>query len=377
MVYTDWYLPGYRAGGPIRSLANLIEQMPHAFSVVTRITDHHSSKPYAGITPNVWTTIHDRVRVMYCSDDHLQSGAYLKEINSDYDWIYLNSLFSPAFTIKPLRKARALKQHHKVIVAPRGMLKPGALSIKANKKKWFLRIAQWLRWYGGVRWHATNEDEVAEIKSHFGSRSEIILAPNLAQCYETPVKMIAKASGMMKLVCVARISPEKGILEAIQFLSAAQLHGSVSCDFIGTMQDEEYLERCRAAAENAGVHIHFKGEMTHDEVAACLPDYHFFYLTTWGENFGHAIAEALQLGLPVIISNRTPWRNLAEAGVGYDLPLEEGAFAGALKELNNLENEEYQFMRDRAAKFGRAAAHDEKVVAQSKRLFYPLVNVTH
>jgi glycosyltransferase involved in cell wall biosynthesis len=251
------------------------------------------------------------------------------------------------------------------------MLKPGALSIKASKKKWFLRIAQWLRWYGGVRWHATNEDEVTEIKSHFGSRSEIILAPNLSQRYETPVKMISKSPGMMKLVCVARISPEKGILEAIQFLSAAQLHGLVSCDFIGTMQDEEYLERCRVAAENSGVDIHFKGEMTHHKVAACLPDYHFFYLTTWGENFGHAIAEALQLGLPVIISNRTPWRNLAEAGVGYDLPLEEGAFAGALRTALNIGQLEFDKTRILASQYGRLKANDQKTYDQCRLLFAP------
>lgn len=375
MVYTDWYLPGYRAGGPIRSLANLIDQMPHRFSVITRITDHHSSEPYADIVADEWTTLNERVRVMYCSVSNIQSGAYLNEINKSYDWVYLNSLFSPAFTIKPLRKSRSMKLNNRVIVAPRGMLKPGALSIKAGKKKWFLRLAKWLRWYEGVRWHATHVDEMKEIQHHFDTASEIVLAPNLAQQYAHEVPATRKRKGELKLACVARISPEKGILEAIEFLAAARLTGDVQCDFIGTMQDESYLKRCQESAQATGVVVQFKGEMAHHDIAACLSHYHFLYMPTWGENFGHAIAEGLQLGLPVIISDRTPWRQLSEAGVGYDLPLEKQAFVPVLHHLEDLGDDEYQSMRARAIAYGRNAARDESLIADSKRLFYPLVKI--
>src|SRR3546814_17574361 len=37
-----------------------------------------------------------------------------------------------------------------------------------------------------------------------------------------------------------------------------------------------------------------------------------------GENYGHVIAEALEAGLRLLISDQTPWRGLAEAGVGHD-----------------------------------------------------------
>ena len=45
------------------------------------------------------------------------------------------------------------------------------------------------------------------------------------------------------------------------------------------------------------------------------------FLPTAGENFGHAIQEALAAGCPVLISDRTRWRDLAPKGVGWDLPL--------------------------------------------------------
>ncbi len=48
-----------------------------------------------------------------------------------------------------------------------------------------------------------------------------------------------------------------------------------------------------------------------------------FLLPTAGENFGHAIFEALSSGVPALISDQTPWRGLAEAKAGFDLALAE------------------------------------------------------
>ena len=43
-----------------------------------------------------------------------------------------------------------------------------------------------------------------------------------------------------------------------------------------------------------------------------------------GENFGHVFLEALAAGCPLIISNKTPWLELKEKGVGWDLPIDNG-----------------------------------------------------
>ena len=47
-----------------------------------------------------------------------------------------------------------------------------------------------------------------------------------------------------------------------------------------------------------------------------------FFLPSFSENFGHAINEALSVGVPVLISDKTPWRNLQEKGMGWDLSLD-------------------------------------------------------
>ena len=46
LIFSDWFTPGFRAGGPIRSLVNLTEAVGLPFDIITRNTDHYSSIPY-------------------------------------------------------------------------------------------------------------------------------------------------------------------------------------------------------------------------------------------------------------------------------------------------------------------------------------------
>src|SRR3546814_15539936 len=63
-----------------------------------------------------------------------------------------------------------------------------------------------------------------------------------------------------------------------------------------------------------------------------LSRHDIFFLPTFGENYGHVIAEALEAGLRLLICDQTPWRGLAEAGVGHDLPLNQPeAFVTAIE----------------------------------------------
>ncbi|NNE56159.1 MAG: hypothetical protein HKN32_09070, partial [Flavobacteriales bacterium] len=65
LVFTDWYLPGYKAGGPIRSLSNLVYRLDLDWSVVTSNRDHAAVEPYPNIEPNVWIHGTKGERVIY------------------------------------------------------------------------------------------------------------------------------------------------------------------------------------------------------------------------------------------------------------------------------------------------------------------------
>ena len=371
IIFTDWYLPGYRAGGPIRSLANLVAVLKHDFLIVTRNTDHHSATPYPEIASNIWLKLSDNVQVIYLDDDHLTSEMYQKILNDQpCDKIYFNSLFSPRFTLLPIRVARKMGLTKKCVLAPRGMLKSGALSIKSRKKKIFLIVAKLTGLFRGIRWHATSSEEEKEIKKHFPGAENIRVASNLSDVpMEKPSRPV-KQRGELRLVCVARISPEKGILEALQFLKDTKFNGDVSCDFFGTQQNQSYLDECRAIGESIeNVKIRFRGEIKPSDIPTMLFNYHFFYLTTLGENFGHAISEALTHATPVIISNLTPWLQLEEKKAGWDLPLESKYFVETLLRCCDMQQSEYSEWCDGAYKFGKKVALDHASIQASYAVF--------
>src|SRR5439155_20630037 len=94
--------------------------------------------------------------------------------------VYLNSLFSRSFSIAPLLLRRAgWLADAEFIIAPRGELHPGALALKARKKRAFLEVGRRLRLYDGVAWHATSASEGEDIRRWFGRHARVALAPNL------------------------------------------------------------------------------------------------------------------------------------------------------------------------------------------------------
>lgn len=371
LVFSDWFLPGFRAGGPIRSLANLVNLLDCDFYIVTRITDHHSNEPYPGKISGKWDVYNDHTKVMYLNEGDI-NRAHLMPLLQDptFDRIYINSLFSPKFALLPLWLAKKAGHASKVIVSPRGMLKRGALSVKPWKKKVFLSVSRWIGLYDQVMWEATNQQEANEIKQHFGSKVRYHIAPNLAMVPSKRVTKPGKRPGDLDLICVARVSPEKGILEALQFLRDARLNGEVSIDFYGALQNKTYLEACKQmAAQIPDAIVKFHGEVNPAELPALVTAAHFMYMPTLGENYGHAIVEALVHATPVIISDRTPWHGLGQQYAGWDLPLDSASFVPVLQRCLAMNDEEYAQWCEGAYKLGRQSALNPELLDRAYALF--------
>ena len=97
----------------------------------------------------------------------------------------------------------------------------------------------------------------------------------------------------------------------------------------------------------------YRGILPHNKVVQELSRHDLLFLPTLGENFGHVIVESLQAGCPVLIGEQTPWRNLEERGVGWDLPAKDfSAFREVLQHCIDMDNEEHRGMRS-GAKDGR------------------------
>jgi glycosyltransferase involved in cell wall biosynthesis len=272
------------------------------------------------------------------------------------DLIYLNSFFAPETSLLLLWRKIGLIPRIPVLVAPRGEFGEGAIQHKELKKRIYLAGVRWSRLYDDVALHASTGNEKYEIHMHLGEQTRVLIAPNIAnptlttsQADATVPPVMTKESGGARFIFLARIVPKKNLLFALQLL--AQSTGNVTFHVFGPIEDVGYWRRCMEVVERLPDNVSFAygGEVSHDEVGSTLAQYDFLLFPTQNENFGHTISESLQLGLPVLISDQTPWTNLGHHGVGWDLPLNAAdAWRIALGECVTMADEQYQAMSARA-----------------------------
>ena len=87
-------------------------------------------------------------------------------------------------------------------------------------------------------------------------------------------------------------------------------------------------------------------------VPKLLSQNHLFFLPTHGENYGHAIQEALSAGCAVIVSDQTTWKNLEQCGVGYVFSLDEQQkYIDAIEMYAGMSEEQFQKVADKALNY--------------------------
>ena len=347
LLLTDFFPPGFRSGGPARSCYNLALGLSDTIPVklITRDRDLGEQTPFKNTASDTWINLAGSALVYYCSPQEQGfRGMYHKLRQGESNVFYLNSMFSVPFTIYPLLLHWLGWIGGRMVLAPRGMLKPSALQFKPAKKKLFLLLFRLLGWHKGLVFHATSQEEAQDIRRVFaGAQVRICdIVPELALLKQRTAHQ--KPAGSVRLCMVGRIHPIKNIHKALEAL--VHLSGSdVQVDVIGPFEDQNYYETCKAAvaALPSGIRVVFHGALPQHTIIPVLQQADFFYLLTQGENFGHAIFEALALGKPVLISDQTPWRDLEAQKAGWDIPLhDEHTLKNALSTATQMDNSVYQ-----------------------------------
>lgn len=370
------YLPGYRSGGPARTLANLTDRLGDelAFRIVTADRDALDDAPYADVVVDGWNRV-GNADVYYVSPPN-RSVRRLANVIRDtpHDILYVNSFFDSFFTVKVLAARRlGLLPDRPLVLAPRGELSPAALRLDRWKKRAYLAVARGLNLYGNLVWQASSEREAADIRRALGRLAEpLIVAPNLPRPVPCDaVRDVARDAGApLRVVFLGRITPMKNLDGALRILQRVRV--PVEFRIHGPIRDERYWRECRQLIERlpAPVHVEYGGEVPSDEVPGVLRAYDLFLLPTRGENYGHAIAEALSAGTPVLIADTTRWRDLEAAGAGWDLPLDEPErFARCIEQAAGLGTEEYAAWRARVRAYAGSHVEDAAAVDANRRLF--------
>lgn len=343
LIFIEHYLPGFKMGGPISSVTNLIEHLHNdfEFKIITSDRDLGNAESYPNIKTNTWLN-RGNVNINYIKSGILKPILILKLIHqTTSDIIYLNSFLSPIFSIYIVFLNKIGLINKKIIISPRGEAHTEALLFKKNKKQIFIKTALFFNLYKNIFWQASSEIEKNFMLKNLKIKPEkIVVAQNLTQ--KSSEIHLAKTTDStledsLKIVFLSRILKNKNIEFTFDVLQ--NIKQTIVFDIYGPIEDEFIWKKCQTRILDLpkNITVCYKGSVDKSEVKKVFSNYDLMFLPTFFENFGHVIAESLCVGTSVLISNNTPWRELEKKGFGWDIALNnKQAFEDAIVKTANL-----------------------------------------
>lgn len=319
-LFSDYFLPGFAAGGSPLSVSRIVrENESQAVRVFTRDRDLGSQTPYPDLIPRQWRNF-GRTMVAYLRPGFRDFRWMIAQLSS---WrpnlYYFNSVHSPWYTLLPaLLRRTGFLPRAPLLIAPRGECSTGASRIRGLKKRVAKPLIRWLIGMDVV-WHASSALEAQDIRSWYGgklpSSHQILIRPDSA-----PAPAADPSAGSMsavpQVVFASRIDPMKGLDVAIAMLM--EIQAPVHFSIHGAISDNAYwnacAERLRYLPDDVAAEFHGAYQPAQVPELFCAAD--LLILPTHGENFGHVIAEAMSVGCPVLISDKTLWTDVVNSSGG-------------------------------------------------------------
>lgn len=320
LVTCPTFEPGFRGGGPVRSVARIVDTASDGIEVRLLTSDRElgSNTPYRGLSGR--TIERGRTLVTYLNRRSARQWLRLmRELRREpFDVLYLNSLWEPWFSQLPaLLTALHVLRVRTVLIAPRGELSKGALGLKSHKKRAALPLIRLMLRRLDVRWHASTTLEAEDILSSVPeAKGRVLISLDVYSAQIHPNGMAGPRALPIRFVFIGRVSPMKNLDLAISAMAFVTTEAIL--DVYGPVEDVSYWARCEELVRSLPSHVTvtYRGELMPDDVAAAFARYDAFVFPTRGENFGHVIAESLAAACPVICSDLTPWTPVLEAGGG-------------------------------------------------------------
>lgn len=212
-----------------------------------------------------------------------------------------------------------------LVISPRGTMSDWAWRHHRARKWLAARLVHPGAPVGAAGWHATSDQEREDIGRR-GFRQPICVAPNgvdppspeeMIQAHETWSRLCPAAATRPVALFFSRFHRKKRLLELIDLWLAAApaewllLVAGVPQEY--TVRGLTDRLRRRGAADRVMV---FDGRDRPPPYGMAS----LFLLPSHNENFGLVIAEAMAWGVPVLVTNTTPWAEVAGRQAGWCVP---------------------------------------------------------
>lgn len=298
------YKPAYLYGGTIESIARLCEGLVHAGEEVKVFTTTANGKAELDITPNTEQIV-DGVPVIYFKrifkDPIYISPALWKQLSREcreYDVIHIHSWWNilvmvAAFICK--------KKKVKTIISPHGMMSDYILKNSNRFFKWFSHLSFGKRLLKYSVFHATSDSEFEEC-TRLVPGWKGFTVPNIV--WLPGLQINKPVHPGFTLLFLSRIHPKKGIELLMEAISGMQVKPLLKMAGAG---EEKYINKLRQKAKDLQIEINVEwiGWQVRERKFETFMSADLFVLTSYNENFGNVIIEALHAGTPVLISENT------------------------------------------------------------------------
>ena len=252
----------------------------------------------------------------------------------EYDIAHIHALFSPISTLAALIC--------RLIGLPYWLRPLGTLDPMDLKKKWWLKkvygwVLERFNIAGAAALHFTSEEE-ARISERFGTKTEALVIPAGVVLPEQVRDRREDSPEIPLLLYMSRIAPKKGLdllLPALELLAEEGvpfrfvLAGSNPQDPVYEQTIDQQVLKSPWLRDRTQITGFISGQRKRE----LLERADVFVLPSYYENFGMAVAEAMAVGMPVVISRGVHiWPTVAEAEAGWICDRDQETLVVALRE---------------------------------------------
>lgn len=347
------------SGGPTRSVPALAESQ-------SRISDHRVSIVF-GESANPFLPDAD-TRVAYIP---VQIGKLAKKnaipCNSG-SLFHIHGLWSPLLH-QAIAVARAGQSPY--VVSTRGMMAGWAMQHKAFKKRIAWMLYQKNDLQKADRIIVSSEFEKREVMDWLPQR-EFEVMPNGCQpkpnipALATP---LLEENDVRWALALGRLHPVKGYKELIDAWAAVAPGGWKLA--IAGPDESNHLDTLKSLVSSHGLakQVIFLGAVDDHQKWQLFEQCELFLAPSRTENFGMAIAEALQSGTPVITTTGTPWQIIPQHNCGWWIELDDEALKSALTEATQMSSEALTGMGQKGQKLISENFTWQSVAAKSLEIY--------
>jgi glycosyltransferase involved in cell wall biosynthesis len=333
---TPYFAPAFRYGGPPRSILGLCQALQAAGVDVEVFTTTANGPDELPAAPD--GTEYEGVRVRYFPLGWPKRywrapglGAALDGALPAADLVHVHGVWNLTGSTA-VSRARAARRPY--VISPRGMLQPAAMQRHRLLKAAAFQAVERRHLRDAAFLHATSAVEQQQLGAFGGPVVTIANGVTPVAVTEDALADLRQQAGLDAsdevITYLGRVHPIKRLdLLAAAFAIVRQERTRARLVIAGA-DEGGFRHRIEPLFAPVADATRWLGPLDAGRVGALFAASRLLVQCSDSESFGMSVAEAMTAGLPVVVTNGSPWSDVAGLGIGYSVAQEPAAMAAAM-----------------------------------------------